>query len=239
MVGQHNILSLLRLLKVKRPLTKQMIRLGNNFDGGYVVCDDMSGITSAISIGIGDNVSFDYEIAELGIKVLQFDHTVQYPPVNHPNFIFTKIAWGEASSESEISLSKILSHFNLIGHELFLKFDVEGAEWNNLPFVTPEILKQCRLIVGEFHSMHMINDINNFIRIMDTFNKLCLNHTLIHIHANNYGNVHNILGITIPEVIELTFLRNDRDSFEEYTGPLPCSLDFPNCPSNPDIILKW
>lgn len=239
MIGQYNILAFLRLLKVKRPLTKQMIRMGNNFDGGYIVCDDMSGVTSAISIGIGENTSFDNELAELGIKVLQFDHTVQGPPVNHPNFIFSKLAWDETNPGIGISLSRIFTHFSLWGHELLLKFDVEGAEWTNFPYVSVEVLKQCRIIVGEFHSMNLLDNPNNFLQIMDTINKLSVNHTLIHMHANNYGAVHNIQGVTIPEVIELTFLRNDRDNFEDYNGPLPCSLDYPNCPSTPDIVLKW
>ena len=58
-------------------------------------------------------------------------------------------------------------------------------------------------------------------------------------HANNFRSVHNIQGETIPEVLEIKFLRNDRNQFEDYHGPFACSLDFSICPKTPDIILKW
>jgi hypothetical protein len=237
-MNQHSILTLLRLLKVKRPLTKKLIRLGNKFDGGYVICDDLKDIQSAVSIGIGWDVSFDYELAELGIKVYQFDHTVQTPPVHHDNFVFSKLAWAETKNETEIGLEKIQSGFGIKGDSV-LKFDVEGAEWANLSSVSTDVLKQYRIIVCEFHSMHRAKDKDHYLTIIDTISKLLMNHTLIHMHANNYSSVNNVEGISMPDVIELSFLRNDRDLFVEYDGPLPCSLDYPNCPSSPDIILKW
>jgi len=237
-MNQHSILTLLRLLKIKRPANKQLIRLGNKFDGGYVICDDLKGIQTAISMGIGWDVSFDYELAELGIKILQFDHTIQSPPIHHDNFVFSKLAWAETNQESEIGLKKIHNDFGVKG-DTILKFDVEGAEWDNLPSISTDILKQYRIIVGEFHSMHRVNNKEHYLTIIDTISKLSMNHTLIHVHANNYSSVGNIEGISIPDVIELSFLRNDRDHFEDYNGPLPCSLDYPNCPTSPDIVLRW
>jgi hypothetical protein len=55
-------------------------RLGAEGDGGYVMLDDFGAVRSALSLGIGQDVSWDTAIAKLGIYVFQFDHTVRQGP---------------------------------------------------------------------------------------------------------------------------------------------------------------
>ncbi len=72
------------LLSVIRPLTPvrfSKIRIGNQpGDGGYVMVADWEDVVGAVSIGIGGDVSWDLAIAERGIDVYQYDHTVASPP---------------------------------------------------------------------------------------------------------------------------------------------------------------
>ena len=42
---------------------KKLIRFGRNFDGGYLVCSDaLKRIENLITLGVGDDISFEMEI---------------------------------------------------------------------------------------------------------------------------------------------------------------------------------
>lgn len=56
------------------------IRLGRNFDGGYVMADCFDDVEAAYSLGINDDVSWDFDIAMRGIDVYQYDHTIDALP---------------------------------------------------------------------------------------------------------------------------------------------------------------
>ncbi len=50
------------------------IRVGNPLgDGGYVMVDDFDGITAALSLGIGRDISWDLQMAGMGVEIHQFD----------------------------------------------------------------------------------------------------------------------------------------------------------------------
>ena len=239
MNNQHIIKHIAKMLySPKDPISYKKFRIGNKWDGGYVVCDDLKEISSAISIGIGYDVSFDLNLADRGIKVHQFDHTVQESPIDHANFNFNKNKWCEdQEDEQSISLENIIRNNNING-DVILKFDVEGDEWKNLKKVDIETLKQFRILTGEFHFFDSLEDENFCFKVLECLIKLTANHTLIHAHANNYGHVTSVNGVAIPLGIELTFLRNDRTDFKEYLGPIPTAIDYPNNRGMPDIIIR-
>ncbi len=239
MTNQHIITHIAKMLYTpKDPISYKKFRIGNKWDGGYVICDDLKEISSAISIGIGDEVSFDLNLADRGVKVHQFDHTVEGSPINHANFNFNKNKWCEdQEDEQSISLENIIKNNNING-DAILKFDVEGDEWKNLKKVDIETLKQCRLLIGEFHFLENLEDENFCFTVLDSLIKLTTNHTLIHTHANNFGHVMSANGVLLPFAIELTFLRNDRTDFREYHGPIPTAIDYPNYRGGPDIIIR-
>jgi len=80
MSRQSEVLSIVNLIKPNNSLFKK-IRVGSLGDGGYVVPDDLKGIESVLSIGIGDEVSFDLDFAKKDIPVYQYD-----PTINPRNF---------------------------------------------------------------------------------------------------------------------------------------------------------
>src|SRR5262245_46300427 len=66
------------------------VRLGSKYDGGYVCLYDFENVKAVLSLGIGGNDDWDISIAERGIPVYQFDHSIDKPPHWHPNCRFQR-----------------------------------------------------------------------------------------------------------------------------------------------------
>src|SRR5262245_1489998 len=79
-LAQKRLLKLADLLVPHRALDHSKIRLGGTNDGGYVCLNDFDKIDVAFSFGIGNDISWDVEIANKDIFVRQFDHTIEPPP---------------------------------------------------------------------------------------------------------------------------------------------------------------
>lgn len=237
--AQSRLIDLWHLLRIRRPLRRRMLRVGRCADGGYVLCDDFEGVDAVLSFGIGNEVSFDLALARLGMTIYQFDHTVAGPPQHHERFRFHPIALGAQTGPGVISLHDVLAlnpgHFQ---GDAILKFDVEGSEWESLRTVPADGFSRFRFIVGEFHWLGQAVREEMHAVFTDVFRSLLQTHSIIHLHANNACPFHVIENVAIPELVELTFYRNDRDDLMDYHGPLPCALDAANDPSKPDIILR-
>jgi hypothetical protein len=237
MPGQENVLRLLRLL---RPHTASIpkIRIGSRGDGGYVVNDDLADLNGVVSIGIGNEVSFDLDLANQGLPVFQYDPTVNGPPVPHPLFVFRKLGCGRQDSENTRSLATMLIENGVQdSRDLLLKFDVEDAEWDALDGLDPELLARFRSIVGEFHWLQRLGEDKFFMSAWHTFSLLTQNHIVTHLHANNCCGIELVQGVVIPRLIEITFMRRDRATFTPSHDPIPSALDHPNIPGTPEIVL--
>ena len=126
----------------------------------------------------------------------------------------------------------------LNNNDSILKFDTEGAEWDILPDINTEILKNFRIIVCELHWITSVAD-KNFRKIISkTLEVLTKNHTVVHLHANNCCGMQVIEGVAIPAVVEVTLLRNDRSKFLPSTEAIPGPLDFPNLSDRVELILN-
>jgi hypothetical protein len=69
-------------------------------------------------------------------------------------------------------------------------------------------------------------------------------HTLLHLHGNNGCARHSIENITVPNVFEITLVRNDSLDNINFQWPLnktviPSPIDMPNIPSNPEIVIDY
>lgn len=76
-----------------KPLTcpdYNLIRLGPNSDGCYLVPDDLDGISACFSPGVNTVADFELDCAKKGMDVFLADLSVDSPPVNHERFHFTK-----------------------------------------------------------------------------------------------------------------------------------------------------
>jgi hypothetical protein len=210
----------------------QKIRLGKNADGGYVMLDDFQGVETAYSLGIGDDVSWDADIAARGIPVRQYDHTVRRPPVQNPLFSFFPV-----QVESMASLK--------IGGtgDLVLKIDIEGAEWEFFDRASTEELLRFRLIAAEFHDFDLYHERQWWERTRRVLAKLHTTHQLVHQHANNASMPFWDGEADLPSVMELTYALRSRYRFEETHEISPGPLDFPNLPGIEDfpgdVFARW
>ncbi len=238
MNNQSEILNLLKALRMN-DCKFPKIRVGSNGDGGYVLPSDFDKIEQLLSIGIGNEDSFDRYFAERGVKVYQYDHTIDDTPSQHSNYQFNKIAWAENDSVGERTLETMvkLAGINNTTNAL-LKFDTEGAEWDCFQKIDVEILKHFKIIVCELHGLNSIGNLNHRNKVKNLLDKLTLNHTTVHIHANNCCGITLVEGVPIPAVLEVTLLRNDRSKFVESNSRIPSSLDYPSMTDRPDIILS-
>jgi Methyltransferase FkbM domain len=236
---QSDILRLFAMMRPQNPATLRKIRLGNAWDGGYVVPDDLEGLSAVLSIGVGHDVSFDHHLAERGVQVYQYDHTVEGPPTTHRNFHFHRKGWADESAGDAISLAQILADHELgASFDMILKVDIEGAEWGALQSVTDAQLAHFRIITFELHGLCHVEEPANLDLFLRRIALLTRQHTPVHVHANNFGGFRIIEGVPVPDVLELTLLRNDRDRFVPSLDPIPGPLDAPNAPERPDIVLR-
>ena len=238
-VSQREVLTVLELVRPWAMACTGKLRVGNSHDGGYVLPATALQCDAVLSIGVGSDVSFDLELADAGAAILQFDHTVDGPPTQHERFTFIKRGWGIESAGPLLSFPDILSHFaKLMPHRPLLKFDIEGAEFDVLDGLDPALLAPFEVIVCEIHDLGSLAKPGFYERVLRSFQALTRNHVPVHLHANNYREVSVVAGIPIPEVLEISFLRRDLDTFPNPSDePIPGPLDRPNHPFKPDLWL--
>lgn len=239
---QNKILLALKELKPYSMKKNQKVRIGNDWDGGYVLPSCALECDTVVSIGVGPDVSFDFALAEkYNAKIFQFDHTVNGTPLEHKNFRFLKKGWGVDTVGDFVSLDFInqLVENQSSSNRCLLKFDIEGGEYDVFQHIEPEQLIHYEVITFEIHDLEKLIDSSFYDKYMKMFSVLSKNHKNIHLHANNYQSPILAEGVVIPKVVELTFLRNDKDVFLSYSSdPIPGFLDRPNNPFLPDLVLN-
>lgn len=217
---------------------QQKIRIGGTGDGGYIMLDRLSKIKAAYSLGIGGDVSWDQAIAEYGVPIYQFDHTVDAPPIENPFFKFRKNGIGAKDNGVFLSIASILKqNGHLESKDLILKIDIECAEWEVFDDLSTSIFVCFDQIVVELHSFLRLREHDWLSRAQRVLGKLYQSHVPFHVHANNWGDFQIIEGIPIPDVIEVSYLRRDRHVIKPSSEFYPTPLDFPCHPDRPDIML--
>ena len=207
----------------------ELIRIGPERDGGYLVPDDLDGIPYAFSPGVSTESGFDLALAERGLKVFMADHSVDGPAVSHPRFVFDKRFVGCLTDERYITLDDW--HAARIGAadaELLLQMDIEGGEYETLLAASPKLLAKFRIMVIEFHSLPQLWNEPFFGVVSRVFDKLLATHAVVHIHPNNCCGSAKRAGIEIPKYAEFTLLRRDRLRSTAYRTNCPHPLDRPN-----------
>lgn len=217
-----------RLIRRLRPeaVAQPLIRLGApTSDGGYLVPDDLEGIRFAISPGVAQEVSFDVDLAERGIRVVMLDASVKGPPIDRPEFDFRPLFLDTYESERTTTLQSLVD--DLPGDaDLLLEMDIEGAEYRVLHSASSELLRRFRIIVIEFHDLADLASRSRCPDLAAALDKLFDTHRVVHVHPNNHGRTMRLAGHEFSEVLEVTFHRRDRsDSVHGARVPLPHPLD--------------
>ncbi len=214
------------------------IRVGSSGDGGYVMIDDFASAKVAYSLGIGGDVNWDVAMADMGLTIHQYDHTVKGPPVQHPGFRFNEFGISTVDDGQFISIPTAMRRNGDLGRrDLILKVDIEGSEWTALAAIPEETLAQFQQIVVEYHG---------FLRVVEpewretakrALARLARQHAVHHVHANNWGSFQVIANVPVADVLEVSYIRRDSVSLARSQEIFPTALDAPCHPDRPDIFL--
>lgn len=223
-----------KVLMAMRPnklVNDTLIRLGRNYDGGYVVnkksleCDVLYGY------GVGSEITFDYDWWSLssGLKVHLFDHTVDCPNIAC-NIQFHKQGLGP---KKDGDLDNFLNVVDKDYFRILLKIDVECAEYDWLEATNmDDLAKVVETMVIEFHDLPRRQD-----RFVTDVERIRTQFDVVHVHGNN--NAPMLDGI--PQDAEVTFIRQSAgltSGFAKVCYPL-YGIDFPNTPAHPDITIDY
>ena len=222
-----------------------LIRVGGEGDGGYLIPDILDGISHCFSPGVSDTSDFEENLSKAyGIKSFMADASVDAAPVSDPNFFFSKKFLGNRDEGDFVTLSSWMEA-SLKGDEksLILQMDIEGAEYDVLTYESDETLKKFSIMAIEFHDLGKMGDEHFFQMFSSIFEKIYKNFSICHVHPNNCCGIFSNGEWGFPRVTEVTFLHNDlveklKNGLEIV---LPHHLDRKNVEGHEDIFMpeKW
>jgi len=202
------------------------IRLGKNFDGGYVIAD-IPDITYSclISGGISDDISFEEDfIGRYQVECHAFDGTISSLP-KESSVRFTNKNIGARNTETTANLHDLIDN----NDSIFVKMDIEGYEYSWLNSLSSEQMDKFSQITIEFHK-----PFNH-----DIFKKFS-NHVLIHLHGNNCCGLRMFKGVQIPVVFECTYIHKKYvTELIKNIEPIPSALDMRNLVRRPELLLNF
>lgn len=231
----------MQLIHKLRPLDcgMELIRVGGEGDGGYLIPDDLEGIEYCFSPGVYNISEFEMQLAARGIRCFLADYSVDSPPVMRPEFTFDKKYLGASDRDEFFTLStwkdKYIKDYT---GDLLLQMDIEGCEYEVIFNASDDLLDQFRIVVIEFHGLDKLFDSFVFGLLAACFEKLLKTFYVVHIHPNNCNGIAKRGDIEIPKVMEFTFLNKKRVMRTGAQLVFPHKLDADNGPGKHLILPK-
>lgn len=223
------------LLKVYESKKNTKIRVGKDYDGGYVIYDNIPcGIL--ISCGISNDDSFEHAFTKkYDCKCIAFDGSIPKLPHPSPDIKFVKKFVGDKNTRTYTNLHDLINKYN----NIIMKIDIEGGEYPFISSLSKKQLNKINMIMIEFHSSRGQWGLFDDYKIK-CFEKLNKTHTLCHIHANNSIKPKEYNGIKVPQVFECLYIKKKfaRDA-KPNTEKLPSKLDMRNVKSKREISLNY
>ncbi len=209
----------------------ELIRLGPNGDGGYLVPSDLEGIEACFSPGVDKISEFELDCLKYKMKLFMADKSVEKPNLNIPEdkYHFLKKFIGCTNNDDFITMDEWikLSGVNQES-DLLLQMDIEASEYYSIINMSDSLLKRFRIMVIEFHKLQNLWAPLFFDMAKTVFDKILQTHICIHIHPNNTQGIYLSNGIAIPKLAEFTFIRKDRVGLKNYQNHFPHKLDYDN-----------
>ena len=239
------VVEVFELLKPKASKTP-LIRIGGDADGSYLVPDTLDGIAACFSPGVSRIKYFEDVLTDrYGIQSHMCDFSCDVDELKTPlkpgMQTFVKKWLDVSPGENNISLEDWLQDHDSQG-DLLLQMDIEGAEYRNILATSEGTLARFRVIVLEVHGLGKMLETPILRKVIAPFfQKLARSFTTVHAHPNNCCGEFTVpdTDIRIPNVLELTFIRNDH--FVSARGPasLPHPLDVSrNVPRKAPLFLS-
>ena len=233
---KENILNFLKNIKV---FQTNLIRVGSNNDGGYLVPDDLKNISACFSPGVDLNVSFETDLALKKIPSYLLDYSINKLPLENELFTFEKKYLDIKNDEKNININTWIKKNSEYEkkEEFILQMDIEGAEYQVLLDLEENLLQKFRIMIIEFHSLNNLLHPDGFKQIKAVFDKILEHFYIVHIHPNNVLEPLNYLGLELPRLLEISFLRKDRLNKLLRVSSLPHRLDKKNVENKKDVKL--
>lgn len=211
-----------------------LIRVGGDNDGGYLLPNDLSGISLCFSPGVDVTASFEKDLLGRGIKSHLADASVDAPPDGLEVASFTKKYLGGCNNDTHMTLASWMYEQRAFMGDFILQMDIEGGEYTTLLCTPPDVLRKFRIIAVEIHNVQTWFDPLAWPVVKTFFEKLLEDFRVVHNHPNNNCPFIEVDGILMPTVFELTLLRKDRTIALDYCDEFPHPLDMPNVLDKPD-----
>jgi len=235
---QSNSNDLLQSLQylVPKKTDFELLRIGGSNDGGYLLPDDLHGLDACFSPGVGDNASFESYFVDREIPCYLADNSVDEPPITSEFVHFTKKHLGTESSASSVRMCDwVLQNSN--SDELILQMDIEGSEFDVILDTDSDFFSKFRIIVIEFHFLEQMLNPSGLKMVTACLKKLDLNHFVVHLNPNNCCGVVRSPEISIPRVLEVTYLRRNRSKIHGDVVTFSHPMDERNLPNVAPISL--
>ena len=235
---KENILNFLKNIKIFKT---NLIRIGSNNDGGYLVPDDLRDLSACFSPGVDMNVSFEKDLADRKIPSYLLDYSIEKLPLENKFFKFEKKYLDIKNNKKNININTwIKKNSDLKKKEEFiLQMDIEGSEYQVLLDLEENLLKKFRIMIIEFHSLNNLLHPDGFRQIKAVFDKILKHFYIVHIHPNNIFEPLIYLDLEIPKLLEISFIRKDRLKELLRVNILPNKLDRKNVKDKPDVELPY
>jgi hypothetical protein len=225
-----------KLIDSLRPVKTKfnMIRVGGDNDGGYLLPNDLVGISTCFSPGVDVTASFEIDLCKRGIGSHLADASVDASPKKFSPLSFTKKYLGGCNNDTHMTLAAWMHEQRAFMGDYILQMDIEGGEYTTLLCTPSDVLRKFRIIVVEIHNVQTWFNPLAWPVVTTFFEKLLEDFRVVHNHPNNNCPFIEADGILMPTVFELTLLRKDRTIALDYCTEFPHPLDQPNVLDKPD-----
>jgi hypothetical protein len=212
------------LILPKEVVGKKRILLGEKKDGCYVLLDDFENIKYAYSFGIDRNIIFDKALADKGIDIYMYDHTINSLPYENPRFHWKKIGLCgmRVPNQNMKNLEQLIAEN---GHNkeknMILKMDIEHWEFESLIDLKEETLNQFKYIAIEYHFRDQIKYKNNNL-YYNTLKKIAKTHQAFYARCNgDKGNIVQFGFNRICHIIEVSYIIKKDNNFRKDKAVYP------------------
>lgn len=223
-----------------RPINTEheLIRVGANGDGGYLVPNILKDIDFVFSPGVANTATFEEALIAVGIPCYLADYSVEVSPISGDKVDFEKKFIGRFDNEMFMTMDTWIKMKKIDSNNLLLQMDIEGAEWDVFDSMAHETLLKFRVIVIEFHNLHLLFFRFSFERIKKIFELLLNDFYIVHYHPNNNDGLQEFLGLKISPTAEITFLRKDSCSEKVPRDKITHLLDTQNSDWKPFVYAE-
>lgn len=219
-------------------------RLGKDNDGGYIAPEkSLAQAEVLFGYGIDDDISFEEAFSNIynkpsfgfdcGIESIKSQSklfTFVNECIASDNFLYSR----QKSSYKISSFTEQIKSLNLSNKKIFIKMDIEGAEYDALE----DIIKNPHNVTGIVFEMHIFKKHIDFDKAIKLLTALQKDFVLVHLHGLNcHGSFEtkNATG-SIPYQIEFTYINKSlvTDYQISKNQSHPTDLDMPNCTYKPE-----